>query len=855
MPSEAQARIAINKLLEEAGWRFAEDAHGNAANIVCEHRIAKKRFASADDLGADFQHAPNGFVDYVLLNTDGRAVAVVEAKREGIDPLAAKEQARSYAASLGVSHIFLSNGLVHYYWNLRQGNPVRMSRFLPLGELGKAAEWRPDPARLASVAVDENYIAVSQDAQWLTYSGNERAEVAVNKKIRLLRDYQLTAVRALQQAALPGRHRFLFEMATGTGKTLLSAAIAKLYLRTENAHRILFLVDRLELERQAEKNFTAYLAADGISTVIYKQKRQDWKNAQVVVTTIQSFAAQNRFLTDFAPTDFQLIISDEAHRAISGNNRAIFEYFVGAKLGLTATPRDYIKGVDDQERADDPTAWERRLLLDTYRTFGSDDGVPTFRYSLLDAVRAQPKPYLVNPIALDARTDITTQMLADGYKVTVAANEDGQESELVFASRDFERKFFSDETNRSFVTCFFDHALRDPLTGEIGKTICFAVSRRHATKLVTLLNEEAARRWPVEYGAGSYFAMQVTSDQPGAQQMTLDFANNNLNGKSRWRPAEFPDYDTSRTRVCVTVGMMTTGYDCEDVLNVVLARPIFSPTDFIQIKGRGTRLCLFQHAATRRQAAKTGFALFDFFANCEFFEKDFDYDRKLTLPRVPAGGGGGTTGGNGGTGGTPPPATYTNTSPDPLATMAQEAVGLEGMRIDREMYRQRFATQAQEAAAKHPELGAAVAAEDWPAVEVLVEKLLLGRPKEFWDLLKLQAVFQSDRVPTLREILRVVFGLAPAVPTREQLAAEQFDRFVSACTPNPTKLREVRHIFHAYLLDGNLRALLEAGDFGPLRAHDPGLFLSIKAAGAAELKTLLDYLRTTVPLEPFGRVA
>ena len=100
-------------------------------------------------------------MDYVLLNIDGRAVAVVEAKREGIDPLTAKEQARAYALALGVSHIFLTNGLVHYYWNLRQGNPVRVSRFLPLEELGKAAEWRPDSARLAAVTVDENYIAVS----------------------------------------------------------------------------------------------------------------------------------------------------------------------------------------------------------------------------------------------------------------------------------------------------------------------------------------------------------------------------------------------------------------------------------------------------------------------------------------------------------------------------------------------------------------------------------------------------------------------------------------------------------------------------------------------------------------------
>jgi len=232
MPSEAQARVAINKLLEEAGWRFLPDKQGRRENIVCEHRVTKKVFAPNVDLGADFERAPQGFIDYVLLNTDGRPAAVVEAKRERIDPLSAKEQARAYASGLGVSHIFLSNGLVHYYWNLRQGNPVRMSRFLPLKELGESAEWRPDAQRLASVAVDENYIAVSQDAAWLGYSPTERVVIGVNKKIRLLRDYQIAAVRTLQQAALPGKHRFLFEMATGTGKTLLSAAVAKLYLRT-----------------------------------------------------------------------------------------------------------------------------------------------------------------------------------------------------------------------------------------------------------------------------------------------------------------------------------------------------------------------------------------------------------------------------------------------------------------------------------------------------------------------------------------------------------------------------------------------------------------------------------------------
>src|SRR5208282_5212408 len=99
--------------------------------------------------------------------------------------------------------------------------------------------------------------AVSQDAAWLSYPLADRVAVMVNKKVRLLRDYQVEAIRMLQKAASPSQHRFLFEMATGTGKTLLSAAIAKLYLRTENATRILFLVDRLELENQAWKNFNA----------------------------------------------------------------------------------------------------------------------------------------------------------------------------------------------------------------------------------------------------------------------------------------------------------------------------------------------------------------------------------------------------------------------------------------------------------------------------------------------------------------------------------------------------------------------------------------------------------------------
>ena len=187
---------------------------------------------------------------------------------------------------------------------------------------------------------------------------------------------------------------------------------------------------------------------------------------------------------------------------------------------------------------------------------------------------------------VDARTEITTQLLSDeGY--AVITNEEDETEEQYFA-RDFEKKFFSDETNRMFCKTFLENAKRDPLTGEIGKTILFAVSRNHAAKITQILNEFAELIFPGKYN--SDFALQITSDIPNAQQYTINFQNNNLSGKTTF----LESYKSSKTRVCVTVGMMTTGYDCQDLLNVVLMRPIFSPTDFVQIKGRGTRKFTFE---------------------------------------------------------------------------------------------------------------------------------------------------------------------------------------------------------------------------------------------------------------------
>ena len=133
----------------------------------------------------------------------------------------------------------------------------------------------------------------------------------------------------------------------------------------------------------------------------------------------------------------------------------------------------------------------------------------------------------------------------------------------------------------------------------------------------------------------SDFAMQITSDVMNAQTYTINFQNNNLSGTTKF----LENYKSSKTRVCVTVGMMTTGYDCEDLLNIGLLRPIFSPTDFIQIKGRGTRKFEFSYKnkiageTQEHKYEKDTFKLFDFFGNCEYFEEKFNYDEVIELPK------------------------------------------------------------------------------------------------------------------------------------------------------------------------------------------------------------------------------
>ena len=146
--------------------------------------------------------------------------------------------------------------------------------------------------------------------------------------LRFLRYYQLDALKAIQNGIKEGKERFLLEMATGTGKTLTSAAIIKMFIRLYGVKRVLFLVDRLELESQAQKQFTQVLKND-FTTVVWKENEKNWNRAEIVISTVQSFVSNNKYKRIFKEDDFDLVISDEAHRSLGKKSRRVFEHFVG----------------------------------------------------------------------------------------------------------------------------------------------------------------------------------------------------------------------------------------------------------------------------------------------------------------------------------------------------------------------------------------------------------------------------------------------------------------------------------------------------------------------------------------------
>jgi type I restriction enzyme R subunit len=814
---ETNARIIIDKMLLEAEWKLPGHSKDNEINVETE---VVNEFGEAD---------------YVLLSSKDDYLCTVEAKNHSKSPLTGKEQARNYANVLKCRFVILSNGISHYFWDLKQGNPFLIEKFPTQEELEIRMEtFNPPRLEDEKDGINEDYLALTQFPKYREspdYKDEKKRDEFIRKNnLRFLRYYQLNAIKAIQNKIKNGSDRFLLEMATGTGKTTTSSAIIKMFLRLYKVRKILFLVDRLELETQAKREINDILQND-FETVIWKENKDDWKRANIIISTVQSFTKHNKYKRLFKTNSFDLVISDEAHRSLGQTSRNVFEYFIGFKIGLTATPRDFLKSVDtDNMSMTNPKELERRLMLDTYSIFGCEDGEPTFRYTLADGVK---DGYLINPTVVNVETGLSADMMSKEGLVFKGVDVEGNDvEEQSFFKKDYEKKFKSNETNISFCTAFIKNALRDPFTNEIGKTLIFCVSQKHAEKITIILNELAEKYFPKKYQ--SNFAMQVTSNitSPDPQQMTVQFTdkNNNLGGNS----PENEYYKTSKARVCVTVGMMTTGYDCKDLLNICLFRPVFSPTEFIQMKGRGTRLFDFKECWKDKtqipktiNSIKSSFKLFDYFKNYKYFEEEFNYDEVLKLPSV----GDGT--GDGGKIKTKVDEIF-NLHIDPVQRTEEINIPQVGMRIDRDLYKS-FKDDIRKDKQSYQTLYEMVEKQNFDEAEKYLKEKYFNKS---YSLDKLRESLGLDVNISVKELLLYLFGFTTKIKNKNEILEEEFDKLDNKFKPDENSFYATKQVFEAYLTDKDFRRIIDEKKFAELNVHPSGKYF----------KTLPDNLRDKIPV-------
>ena len=387
-----------------------------------------------------------------------------------------------------------------------------------------------------------------------------------------------------------------------------------------------------------------------------------------------------------------------------------------------------------------------------------------------------------------------------GYTFMVE-DEEGEETEQTVFKRDFEKKFFSNQTNTVFCESFLKNALRDPISEEIGKSIIFCVSQNHASKITQILNKMAHNLWPNKYN--SNFAVQVTSSIPSAQQFTVQFANNRLSGRSKF----LNDYRTSKTRVCVTVGMMTTGYDCQDILNLCLMRPVFSPTDFVQMKGRGTRKFTFKYRDENSQEhihEKNNFKLFDFFANCEYFETEFNYDEELPLPQS----GGAEDGGSGRP--QPPIEEFVIQDPDAIKTISEGGIPEDGMRIDRE-----FWGTVEEVIYQDQDIKSNFENGNTDRAVDLLRDKYENKPKLYLTLTKIMQKEGLDWRLSWRDVLERIFNNEP-FKTKEELLEDECEKFISIYKPESKYIPHIKNYLKAYATDAEFKNIIDERHYGDL---------------------------------------
>jgi len=551
--TEAFARVKIDALLADAGWNLTD-----GSSVLFEHAL------------------PDGtLADYVLCDRQGRPMAALEAKRASIDPITAQDQGRHYAEQLDVPFVFLSNGEeVRFLDRDKDAHSRKVAGFYAQDDLERRIAARRVSCELSTIAIDRKIVN---------------------------RDYQIKCIEELSAEVSRGRRKLLVEMATGTGKTRTAAAFIKRLFEAGIVTRVLFLVDRIALARQAEDAFTDHLR-DYPCHVLRPGRGFD-RAKRITIATLQTMIAEHR---ELSPGYFDLVVTDECHRSIYGKWSGVLRHFDAIQIGLTATPCTV-------EADEMPDPEDGLFVRDTLRFFELAE--PTFRYTLREAIE---EGHLV-PYRIYRAMTVKTAA-EDGFEVgrdeldwsTMDEKIRAEFEELFTQSksikvdpRALERKFTIPERNRAMVREFRD-AHEKGFMGRDGvqrwpawgKTIVFAVTRRHAETLAEMFDQHFADQKP---HPSTRYADFVVSDVGGGPAPDASAII------KRFKDEEFP-------KILVSVNMLDTGFDCPEVVNLVMARFTRSAILYRQMRGRGTRKA--------SHIGKEGFTIFDFVGVTDFHGDD-----------------------------------------------------------------------------------------------------------------------------------------------------------------------------------------------------------------------------------------
>lgn len=510
-----------------------------------------------------------GYADYVLFGRNGKPLAVIEAKATTHEVGEGRRQAILYADLLerkyGVRPVI-------YYTNGYQT--------MVIDGLG----YQDRPVYSFHSMDDLEYLIQKR-------SRSEIRNIQIDDNITN-RPYQQTAIKSIIEWLNQKHRRGLLVLATGTGKTRVSISLCDILMRNDWAKNILFLADRTALVNQAHRDYEKYLPSAPMS-VLNEEDDPDL-NARITFSTYQTMINYiDQEDKTFTIGRFDLIIIDEAHRSVFGRYGAIFNYFDSLLIGLTATPRDEI------DRS-------------TYELLQLDNGTPNYSYDMDEAVRdgylvpyktlAYHSKIMETGIKWDDLSKEQQDRLDEvwAYEKALAGVGEDEEYHRDIDAAEIFKYLYNNDTIDKVLQELMDKGLKVQSGEEIGKTIIFAMNHKHAEQIVKRFRELYPEK-------GEKYCLLIDNYVKYSDALILDFKEQD----------KLP-------QIAVSVEMLDTGVDVPSVLNLVFFKRVKSKIKFMQMIGRGTRLCPEVYGPKdeehpEKKTDKDQFYIFDWCNNFEYF--------------------------------------------------------------------------------------------------------------------------------------------------------------------------------------------------------------------------------------------